>query len=100
MLGIREVLFDIKGREFLVVDVGGQRSERRKWVHFFDNVNAIIYLAALDEYDKRLEEDALTNCLEESLQLFHDVRPAHFRLVYCEFVSLIFLLAHGIGILL
>lgn len=42
--GIREVEFNISDRNFLICDVGGQRSERRKWIHCFDNVNAIIYL--------------------------------------------------------
>jgi hypothetical protein len=34
--------------EFSLVDVGGQRSERRKWLHVFENVTAVIFLAALD----------------------------------------------------
>lgn len=42
--GIRELHFAIKDIEFTIVDVGGQRSERRKWIHCFDNVTSIIYL--------------------------------------------------------
>lgn len=34
-----------------MVDVGGQRAERRKWIHCMDNAMAIIFLAALNEYD-------------------------------------------------
>lgn len=30
-----------------MVDVGGQRSERRKWIHCFENVTSIIFLVAL-----------------------------------------------------
>jgi G-protein alpha subunit len=30
-----------------LVDVGGQRSERRKWIHCFDDVKAIIFLEGL-----------------------------------------------------
>jgi hypothetical protein len=37
-----------------VVDVGGQRSERRKWIHCFDNVNAIIFLEGLSGYNQGL----------------------------------------------
>jgi hypothetical protein len=33
-----------------MVDVGGQRSERRKWIHCFENVTSIIFLVALSEY--------------------------------------------------
>jgi len=76
--GIRELHFSIKDVEFTIVDVGGQRSERRKWIHCFDNVTSIIYLAALDEYDMRLEEDNRTNRMEESLQLFGEVSGSQF----------------------
>jgi len=41
---------------FSMVDVAGQRSERRKWIHCFSNVTAIIFLAALSEYDQVLFE--------------------------------------------
>lgn len=39
-----------------MVDVGGQRSERKKWIHCFENVTSIIFLAALNEYDQVLYE--------------------------------------------
>ena len=35
-----------------VVDVGGQRSERRKWIHCFDDVRAIIFLEGLAGYNQ------------------------------------------------
>ena len=40
-----------------MVDVGGQRSERKKWIHFFDNAKAVIFIAALSDYDLVLVED-------------------------------------------
>lgn len=39
-----------------VVDVGGQKSERRKWIHCFENVTCLMFLASLSEYDQVLEE--------------------------------------------
>ena len=39
-----------------MVDVGGQRSERRKWIHCFENVTSIIFLAVLSEYNQKLFE--------------------------------------------
>ncbi|ETN72015.1 hypothetical protein NECAME_19057, partial [Necator americanus] len=43
-----------------VFDVGGQRSERRKWIHCFDNVESIIFITAISEYDQVLFEDETT----------------------------------------
>lgn len=36
--------------------MGGQRSERRKWIHCFENVTSIMFLVALSEYDQVLVE--------------------------------------------
>jgi len=72
-IGVRETHFELKGNQFTLVDVGGQRSERRKWLHCFQDVNAVIYLAALDEYDKTLEEDRRTNRMLESLNLYEQL---------------------------
>jgi hypothetical protein len=40
-----------------MVDVGGQKNERKKWIHFFENVNTIIFCASLIDYDLMLAED-------------------------------------------
>ncbi|CAK5074101.1 unnamed protein product [Meloidogyne enterolobii] len=71
--GIIEVKFEIKGVNFRVFDVGGQRSERKKWIHCFDDVHAIIFVVALSEYDQVLFEDTRTNRMIESLRLFRSV---------------------------
>jgi len=56
-----------------VVDVGGQRSERRKWIHCFDDVSAIIFLEGLSGYNQVLFEDSTMNRMQESLQLFEEI---------------------------
>ncbi|KAM9841171.1 guanine nucleotide-binding protein subunit alpha-14-like [Aulostomus maculatus] len=71
--GIIEYPFDLSKAIFRMVDVGGQRSERRKWIHCFENVTSIIFLAALSEYDQVLYEDKKENRLEESLALFKTI---------------------------
>lgn len=38
-------------------DVGGQRSERKKWIHCFEGVTCIIFCGALSAYDMVLVED-------------------------------------------
>jgi len=68
--GITETQFNVGGTEFVMVDVGGQRSECRKWLHCFVDVSAVIFLVAINEYDMVLEEDSKTNRMEESLKLF------------------------------
>ena len=40
-----------------MVDVGGQRSERKKWIHVFDNVQVVLFLVAISGYDHVLVED-------------------------------------------
>ena len=40
-----------------MIDVGGQRSERKKWLHCFEGVSSIIFFVALSEYDLVLIED-------------------------------------------
>ena len=41
-------------------DVGGQRSERKKWIHCFEDVTAIIFCVAMSGYDQVLHEDETT----------------------------------------
>ena len=45
---------------YSLVDVGGQRSQRRKWIHCFDGIHCILFFAALSAYDQLLEEDNYT----------------------------------------
>ncbi|XP_056444174.1 guanine nucleotide-binding protein subunit alpha-14-like [Gadus chalcogrammus] len=71
--GIIEYPFDMKKAIFRMVDVGGQRSERRKWIHCFESVTTVIYLVALSEYDQVLFENTKENRLEESKALFRTI---------------------------
>ena len=55
--GIVETTFTLKKHKFRIVDVGGQRSERKKWIYCFEGVTAVIFVSALNEYDLVLAED-------------------------------------------
>lgn len=68
--GIHETKFIIDNLKYRMFDVGGQRGERKMWIHCFENVTAIMYIASLIEYDQVLAEDRKRNRLEESLALF------------------------------
>jgi hypothetical protein len=48
-----------------VVDVGGQRSERKKWIHCFDDVKAIVFVVSLAGYNQVLFEDEEMNRMHE-----------------------------------
>lgn len=58
------------GKPFTMIDVGGQRTERKKWIHQFENVDAILYICSLSEFDQKCYEDEVTNRMKESLDLF------------------------------
>ena len=58
--GITETNFRIGELNYKLFDVGGQRSERKKWIHCFENVTAIVFMAAISEYDQVLVEDETT----------------------------------------
>ncbi|KAA0723268.1 Guanine nucleotide-binding protein G(o) subunit alpha [Triplophysa tibetana] len=71
--GIVETHFCFKNLNFRLFDVGGQRSERKKWIHCFEDVTAIIFCVALSGYDQMLHEDETTNRMHESLMLFDSI---------------------------
>ncbi|KAK7820178.1 hypothetical protein U0070_003589 [Myodes glareolus] len=68
--GIVETHFTFKDLHFKMFDVGGQRSERKKWIHCFEGVTAIIFCVALSTYDLVLAEDEEMNRMHESMKLF------------------------------
>jgi len=71
--GIVEQKFSHKDLQFCMFDVGGQRSERRKWIHCFEGVTAIIFCASLSAYDLKLIEDEGMNRMHESMKLFDSI---------------------------
>ncbi|XP_037133803.1 guanine nucleotide-binding protein subunit alpha-13-like [Syngnathus acus] len=71
--GVHEYDFELKNVPFKMVDVGGQRSERRRWFECFDSVTSILFLVSSSEYDQVLMEDRQTNRLCESLNIFETI---------------------------
>ncbi|XP_046896559.1 guanine nucleotide-binding protein G(i) subunit alpha [Hypomesus transpacificus] len=71
--GIVETHFTFKDLYFKMFDVGGQRSERKKWIHCFEGVTAIIFCVALSDYDLVLAEDEEMNRMHESMKLFDSI---------------------------
>jgi len=77
--GIVTVPFEVKAKEtsspfkFELVDVGGQRTERRKWIHCFQDVTAVMFIISLSDYNQTLYEDETTNRMQESEKLFGEM---------------------------
>jgi len=71
--GIEEADFKFEDISFRMFDVGGQRSERRKWIHCFDAVTAVLFCVSLSGYDQMLREDESQNRMKEALLLFDEI---------------------------
>ncbi|KNC77542.1 guanine nucleotide-binding protein G(q) subunit alpha, partial [Sphaeroforma arctica JP610] len=71
--GIIDITFQTRDVNFRMVDVGGQRSERRKWIHCFTDVTSMIFIVALSEYDQVLFEDNNQSRMRESVALFDNI---------------------------
>ena len=74
--------------DFELIDVGGQRTERRKWIHCFEDVTAgedqdqdylaadcfficsVLFIISLSDYNQTLFEDGTTNRMQESEKVF------------------------------
>eukprot|EP00835_Amoeboradix_gromovi_P000518 NODE_18_length_40692_cov_0.469183.p11 type:complete len:342 gc:universal NODE_18_length_40692_cov_0.469183:1560-535(-) len=71
--GIVETRFHMGQLAIHMFDVGGQRSERKKWIHCFEGVTSVIFITSLSEYDQSLLEDSKQNRMNESIILFESV---------------------------
>ncbi|OON20819.1 g-protein alpha subunit, partial [Opisthorchis viverrini] len=71
--GIFETKFSVDKVNFHMFDVGGQREERRKWIQCFNDVTAIIFVAACSSYNMVLREDPSQNRVKESLELLGSI---------------------------
>jgi guanine nucleotide-binding protein subunit alpha len=71
--GINEKIFQVGPLTYRMFDVGGQRSERKKWIHCFEDVTALIFVVAISGYDQVLIEDRDTNQMHEALMLFDSI---------------------------
>lgn len=70
--GLIQTQFEYKGIKFSLHDVGGQRSERKKWSNCSEGVSALLYVCCASEYDQKCYEDDVTNRMLESMDLFSE----------------------------
>ncbi|KAF8992041.1 guanine nucleotide binding protein, alpha subunit [Cyathus striatus] len=72
-IGITETTFQLRDHEMLMVDVGGQKSERRKWIHCFQDVTSILFLVSLSGYDQCLVEDKDANQMQDAMTIWDSI---------------------------
>ena len=72
-IGLTQVNFNLNGIRYNLIDVGGQRSERRKWITCFAGVTAVMFCVALSGYDQTLSEDRTVNRMGEAFKLYNSV---------------------------
>ncbi|KXJ18400.1 guanine nucleotide-binding protein G(i) subunit alpha-2 [Exaiptasia diaphana] len=78
--GVVERNIKVNDYKYRVIDVEGQKSQRKKWIHFFDGVTAVVFFASLSSYDEVLEEDEAVNAMRDNLDLFEEISN-------CEYLS-------------
>ena len=71
--GVIDKRFSVNDVNFHIFDVGGQKSERKKWIQVFDQVKAVVFVVSLSCYNELMFEDLTTNCMVDSLQLFDEI---------------------------
>jgi guanine nucleotide-binding protein G(i) subunit alpha len=81
--GLLKDTFKIDDLKFELYDTGGQRSERRKWIHTFEDMKLIVFIVSLGDYCERCFEDEKTNRMVESLNCFEEI----LNLNYCNMDS-------------
>ncbi|CAF0794081.1 unnamed protein product [Rotaria sordida] len=86
--GIVQEDFEFSHVRLRIVDVGGQKTERRKWIHCFDSVTSVIFLASLLEYDQKVDDQLEQNLMEESLGLFRVILKSDY---FCNASIILFL---------
>ncbi|KAF7320577.1 Heterotrimeric G-protein alpha subunit 4 [Mycena chlorophos] len=72
-IGITETAFKVGTEELLMVDVGGQKTERRKWIHSFSDVTSVLFLVSLSGYDQCLVEDRGANQMEDAMTIWDSI---------------------------
>ena len=71
--GYIEANYEIKENWYMAIDVGGERNERKKWIHSFPNTDCILFVASLKQYCRAMFEDEKRIGLLENLELFYEI---------------------------
>lgn len=76
--GVSESEFKVDDLTYRMFDLGGQRSERKKWIHTFGEVTALIFVVPISAYDQKLQEDENVNRIDEAITLFDTISNSRY----------------------
>jgi guanine nucleotide-binding protein G(i) subunit alpha len=76
---------NFKDIQFEAFDVGGSRTERKRWRHVFEALSCVMFVVALSDYDMTLREAVGVNRMAESIQVFDELCNSSW-FDYCSFV--------------
>lgn len=68
--GIRKETFCVDSHLINLVDLGGQRGERRKWVRTYEESHGVLFITALSEFDMLMWENKKDNRVQDSIDIF------------------------------
>lgn len=71
--GVTETQLSFRTAKMSIIDVGGQQSERRRWIHCFQDVTAVLFVVSLSGYDQVLAEDRQVNEMREAMQVWSSI---------------------------
>eukprot|EP00761_Pharyngomonas_kirbyi_P000975 gb/GECH01000976.1/.p1 GENE.gb/GECH01000976.1/~~gb/GECH01000976.1/.p1 ORF type:complete len:471 (+),score=105.61 gb/GECH01000976.1/:1-1413(+) len=63
---------------YKIIDTGGTRPERKKWVNVIKSTNSYVFVCALSDFNEVMLEDNETNRMMESLDLFEEICNSYF----------------------
>ncbi|KAJ2999237.1 hypothetical protein HDV02_003331 [Globomyces sp. JEL0801] len=70
---IHDTIFKIRDNPMHFIDVNGLKHTRKAWVPYFDDCNAIFFVASLSCYDQMLVENDQINRMVDAIQLFESL---------------------------
>eukprot|EP01083_Nonionella_stella_P204964 746817_1 len=71
--GVVDQNLKIIGQKFHIFNMGGQLSERKKWIRVFESVTAVLFVSALSSYNEVMFEDDQVNSMVDSIALFEQI---------------------------
>jgi GTPase SAR1 family protein len=71
--GMVEVKITKDQTDFSFIDIGGRKSERKKWRTYYHLMDAVIYVVSLSEFDQYCYENEKKKRFEDSTELFESI---------------------------